>query len=113
MRSGVQKVLRERASGGGPRRTDRIDQLAGSVYCKDDGASIGLDGFDGHGNWRRRHKNPCESWGPIVQSRSRNKETRRKRKERRKASTYSAPVEGACEQIRLDAATMANVRALR
>jgi hypothetical protein len=109
----VQEVMRDKASGGGPRRTDRIDKLAGLVYCKDDGASIGLDGFDGHGNWRRRHKNPCESWGPMVQSKSRTKETRRKRKERRKASTYSAPVEAAFEQIRLDAATIANVRAIR
>ena len=103
----VQDVMRAKAHGGGPRRTDRVYSVAGLLHCPDCNAHVGLDG----GERRRvRHKSPCETWGPM---RSTKRDPKGKRQERRKASTYSAPVESAFDQIKMDDATIAQIRAIR
>jgi DNA invertase Pin-like site-specific DNA recombinase len=104
----VQDVMRAKAGGGGPRRTDRVYPVVGLPHCLDCKAAIGLDGGDR--NWRVRHKNPCVSWGPTRRTK---RDPKGKRQERRKASTYSGPVLAAFSQINLDDETVANVRAIR
>lgn len=90
----VQEVRRQHGRGGGPRRHDRLDPLAGLVHCAGCGRYLRGDGAGGDGMPRRAHLDPCEAWGSQVRYTTR---------------TWSAPLEAQLNGVRLDEVTIARV----
>lgn len=91
----VQRALSARTFGGGPRRPNDVDPLAGLVYCEC-GRYLSLDGRSGNGSQRRRHLQPCDSWGDKV---------------RRQQRWFVEPIEQQIAGIRLDERTIRRITA--
>jgi hypothetical protein len=92
------EVRRQHSRGGGPRRHEKFDPLAGLIFCKC-GRYLRADGFDGSGRHRRQHPDPCPPWG-----------------ERRRytTDTWYRPLMAQVGSLRLDNATIERVvRALK
>jgi hypothetical protein len=87
------EVRRLHSRGGGPRRHEKFDPLAGLIFCKC-GRDLRADGFDGSGRHRRQHPNPCPPWG-----------------ERRRytTDTWYRPLLAQVGSLRLDNATIERV----
>ena len=60
--STVERVRRKKSRGGGPRKRDRIDPLAGLLECVC-GRRIRSDGRFADGRHRKLHPGPCDAWG--------------------------------------------------
>lgn len=91
----VQQVRAERTRAGGPRREDRVDLLAGLLYCVC-GAYVRADGFNGAKQHRRRHERPCEVWGS---------------KERHVSWCWEVPIAAQVAQLQLDDTTVSRIAA--
>ena len=94
----VQEVRRAKAHGGGPHRWERVDPLAGLLYCTC-GRHIKANGTSGNRLPTRVHPDPCGHWG---------------RQAGYPALTWLQPLAAQVQQLRLDGSTIAQVvRALR
>jgi hypothetical protein len=93
----VQSVRAAKRRGGGPRRAG-ADPLLGLLHCGACGRRIRGDGMIGSGRSQHRsriHPDPCEAWGP---------------KARYAAETWESPIAAQVSGMRLDEATIRDVR---
>jgi hypothetical protein len=93
----VQSVRAAKRRGGGPRRAG-ADPLLGLLHCGACGRRIRGDGMIGSGRSQHRsriHPEPCAAWGP---------------KARYAAETWEAPIATQVSGMRLDEATIRDVR---
>ncbi|CAN5241208.1 hypothetical protein BH23CHL9_BH23CHL9_11980 [soil metagenome] len=92
------EVRRQHSRGGGPRRHERFDPLAGLIFCIC-GRYLRADGLDGSGRHRRQHPDPCAPWG---------------QRRRYTTDTWYRPLLAQVGSLRLDSATIERVvRALK
>ncbi len=86
-------VRRQHERGGGPRRHDRIDPLAGILYCTC-GRYIRANGLDGGRRHQRLHPGSCARWGGRSAYRT---------------EIWYRPLASQLSALRLDDATIARV----
>jgi DNA invertase Pin-like site-specific DNA recombinase len=89
----VEQVRRGKSRGGGPRNRERVDLLAGLLWCVC-GRRIRSDGTFADGRHRKLHPDPCEAWGPHG---------------RLGDETWETPILAQLAGLQLDAATIAQV----
>ena len=61
----VEEIRRAKCRGSGPHRNDRVDLLAGLLYCVC-GRRIRSDGWAANRQYRKLHTKPCEDWGTAA-----------------------------------------------
>jgi hypothetical protein len=89
----VEEVRRAKTQGGGPRRRQLVDLLAGLLVCVC-GRRVRSDGTFADGRHRKLHPDPCQDWGTRA---------------RLGDETWEAPLLAQVAALRLDDATIAIV----
>jgi DNA invertase Pin-like site-specific DNA recombinase len=89
----VEDVRRAKCRGSGPHRNDRVDVLAGLLYCVC-GRRIRSDGWAANRRYRKLHTKPCQEWGTAA---------------RLPAETWEEPILAQMGGIELDDGVIARV----
>ena len=90
----VKDVMAAKVRGGGPHVSQRVDLLAGILYCVC-GVRIRSDGYAKAGKPRKRHAGPCADWGKA---------------ERLYAATWEVPIVAQVSQLDLSDRTLRRVQ---